>query len=244
MGCDIHLYVEKLNEHKEWELVPPPEDAKYGEWFGDRNYSLFAMLADVRNGVGFAGVDTGNRVEPIAMPRGIPKDASEEYAEIAGPYKPCELGSACLHEDGHGGWGEDGHSHTWFTLRELQAVNWEQPITHRGWVTPSQYAIFKRDGKPQGWSGGVSGSGIQHLSNEDMDLLITNGGVVVDLEATGWVSANHYTQVQWTETWRDCLEWTSPEGVRDSAWFDMLDRLSLLTLDDGSDIRICMFFDS
>ena len=51
------------------------------EWFGDRNYDLFAMLANLRNGVGFAGRRRGEVLDPIDEPRGIPEDASPEYRE-------------------------------------------------------------------------------------------------------------------------------------------------------------------
>ena len=36
----------------------------------DRNYDLFAILADVRNGEGCAGVRTGDGFVPISEPRG------------------------------------------------------------------------------------------------------------------------------------------------------------------------------
>lgn len=53
------------------------------KWFDDRNYDLFAMLADLCNGVGFAGHHRGEVLEPIGQPRGIPEDASPEYLEEA-----------------------------------------------------------------------------------------------------------------------------------------------------------------
>ena len=76
MGCDIHMFTEKKignrwetadffhyvpNEKEEMELTRM-------EFMGDRNYHLFALLANVRNGFG---------IEPISTPRGIPKDLSE-----------------------------------------------------------------------------------------------------------------------------------------------------------------------
>lgn len=55
---------------------------KTGKPFDNRNYDLFAALADVRNGVGFAGVKTGKAIEPIAMPRGIPDDADPDTVSM------------------------------------------------------------------------------------------------------------------------------------------------------------------
>jgi len=75
--------------------------------YSDRNYGLFAILADVRNGHGFAGVRTGEPTVPISAPRGVPDDASDGYRDEVRQ------------------WGEDGHSHTWFTLAELLAYDWD-----------------------------------------------------------------------------------------------------------------------
>ena len=71
----------------DWEVV---------EKFGDRNYYLFSILADVRN--------SGEEV--IDDPRGIPQDASCGYL-----YK-CDR------------WAGDAHSHSYFTLSELLDVDW------------------------------------------------------------------------------------------------------------------------
>ncbi len=69
------------------------------EYYGDRNYYIFGILADVRNDGG---------VEPIDYPKGIPDDASYGYL-----YK-CEQ------------WDSDAHSHSYFTLDELLNVDWSE----------------------------------------------------------------------------------------------------------------------
>lgn len=119
MGCDIHLYAERKREtdHK-WERVHPPvefrdpwyvkmaaEDRYYAEdarteWFSGRNYSLFAMLAGVRN---------YDEIEPLCEPRGIPDDLSPELLSI---YRQVDDGSM------------GDHSFSWLTLGELAAVDW------------------------------------------------------------------------------------------------------------------------
>jgi hypothetical protein len=68
-------------------------------YYNDRNYYLFSILADVRN---------GGSVEPIDYDRGIPDDASAGYLYI------CNL------------WDSDAHSHSYFTLEELLNVDWSQ----------------------------------------------------------------------------------------------------------------------
>jgi hypothetical protein len=69
------------------------------EYYNGRNYYLFSILADVRNGSG---------IEPINYPKGIPDDASTGYL-----YK-CDQ------------WDSDAHSHSYFTLEELLNVDWSK----------------------------------------------------------------------------------------------------------------------
>ncbi len=85
MGCNIHGFVE-VKEHDRW-------NAWLDEPFMDRDYRVFAKLANVRN---FAKV-----IEPIAEPRGLPSDISYEMKE--------------LYEK----WEGDAHSMSWVTAREL-----------------------------------------------------------------------------------------------------------------------------
>lgn len=81
--------LEDSNWHIPWNL----------EYYNNRNYYIFSILADVRN---------SGEVEPLDYPRGIPNDASIGYL-----YK-------C------GQWDSDAHSHSYFTLDELLNVDWSQ----------------------------------------------------------------------------------------------------------------------
>lgn len=69
------------------------------EYYNDRNYYLFSILADVRNNGG---------VEPICYPKGIPDDVLYGYL-----YK-CDQ------------WDSDAHSHSYFTLEDLLNVDWSE----------------------------------------------------------------------------------------------------------------------
>lgn len=105
MGCDIHTHVEFRRGHRDgskckWQcgdyfstIDPLDPDAKFviQELCGDRNYSLFAVLADVRN----------DGYDYIDEPRGLPDDVTEFVK------KDYET------------WGWDAHSCSYFTLREL-----------------------------------------------------------------------------------------------------------------------------
>lgn len=154
MGCDIHFYVERREAEKwvscdAWETEDGDKSVPYGKSFYDgRNYDLFAILADVRNGRGFAGSDTGDGFIPIAAPRGIPDDASNEYRGAAEAY------------------GCDGHSHSWFTVAELQAYNWTQVSAKRGIVNLKELARWKMRKAPESWSSGITGTGIKIFDSE------------------------------------------------------------------------------
>lgn len=160
MGCDIHFYVEK-KIGDQWVTADEWEDDKYDEgrktvdykkqFYSGRSYNLFAILADVRNGRGFAGVKTGEGFNPIAAPRGVPDDCCAEYRQMMEDY------------------GCDGHSHSYFTLAELLAYDWTQVTQQQGWVNPIEWAQWRDYGKPNGWSGGIGGGNVRHLSNQEFE---------------------------------------------------------------------------
>ena len=159
MGCDIHLYQEKRVNGKwvaadKWEIEREEgvesEHVPYEtRLYSNRNYRLFAVLAGVRNGVGFAGVKTSDPVIPMALPRGVPDDACPEYkAEVER-------------------WGQDGHSHSWLTLHDIMSY----PFKHAkktGVMHLDTYRAWKRSGEtqPEEWSGDVIGSGVIHIPEE------------------------------------------------------------------------------
>jgi len=217
MGCDIHLYVEKRVGDK-WEAVPGPNpwhgmwddepEERLNDWIWDgRHYDLFAIMANVRNGYGFAGCDTGDGFVPIAMPKGLPDDVSPAIKASAD------------------GWGCDGHSYSWLTLRELQEYDWNRVTKHRGIVSEAEYLEFKKNGKPESWCGGVSGPNVVHVSPAQMDDIVA--GNVVREEGK-----QYYTKVEWEETYRETVgfivdeilqkmaELGGPDDVRLVFWFD------------------------
>jgi len=103
MGCDIHLYTEYKKDGK-WNPGDAWKQAEDGvleipyhlQPYNNRNYQFFAWLADVRNGT------WGDTIPVISEPKGLPKDCSE------------------LIKKHSANWGEDGHSHSYFTLPELE----------------------------------------------------------------------------------------------------------------------------
>lgn len=155
MGCDIHMFAEIRDDKERWhpvrqtvvvggDLLTKSETVVVQDWYNGRNYDEFAILANVRNGYGFAGVDLGDAFEPLAYPKGLPEDCSMDILAEAER------------------WGIDGHSHSWLTLTELIATEdyWNQAHWSRGVVHKEQAALVRETGKPpESWAGGVSGPG-------------------------------------------------------------------------------------
>jgi hypothetical protein len=58
MGTDVHAVWQAKKDGKWVDIA--------SKWEQKRHYFLFAWLADVRNGFGFAGVSTHDPIKPIA----------------------------------------------------------------------------------------------------------------------------------------------------------------------------------
>lgn len=148
MGTDIHgRFQKKVTTGKNsytWDDIA-------SEWEENRHYQLFAILAGVRNGFGFAGVPTGEAVKPIAEPRGLPKGirADDGY-------------------DADGMWyGE--HSYSWLSGEEMLAWynNPSNNVVQTGVITQAAYREW--DGKrPDYYSNWCSGPGITVINADQV----------------------------------------------------------------------------
>lgn len=127
------------------------------DWFDGRNYRLFGMLADVRNGRGFAGCKTGEAVEVIAEPRGWPEDLSPE------------LEAERDHIE---------HTPSWLTVAEMQAYFERmrtESLTVIGVVDGKTYENLRDHSiKPNNWSGSISGQGIITVAPAIYDMIPTD----------------------------------------------------------------------
>lgn len=151
MGCDIHVHIERnrtIDGKKKWYSVDHYKYNPYYEAFSEegeqeleivpiydhRDYLLFATLCGVRNYYG---------VTPMDEPRGLPKDVSHVVAKES--------------EE----WGSDGHSHSWFTLKELLDYQISHPFrTYCGMVSPKdQYKVDHNLGTPNEWCQSTTLSG-------------------------------------------------------------------------------------
>jgi hypothetical protein len=221
MGCDAHIYVE-VKKNGQWKKVgkvfPNPyyrpaekketyNKPKTDQPYSGRNYDLFAILANVRNGRGFAGSDTGDGFIPIDMPRDLPKNVSKTIKDISDE------------------WGVDGHSHSYFTLRELNEYDWNRETKHRGFVGVAEYNEFKAEGSPSGWCTMIDGKDIKKVSNSAFEKVVKLNPPDIK---------NYYTQVEWTVAYKDAIGkyWfektipaltklsKNPDDVRIVFWFD------------------------
>ena len=213
MGCDIHFYVEE-RRNGVWVSADVWSPCEYekgrmtlkNELYGDRNYNLFAILANVRNGYGFAGVPTGSGFVPIAEPKGLPDDVSPEVKAESDR------------------WNGDGHSHTWLTVREILDYDWNQKTMLSGVVDAENWRRWKAYGKPTEYSGGCWGKDIRNVSESEMEGLVESLKGSPELE-------NLRTTVHWARYYHECmgsfatavfraLHKCAPEDVRFVFWFD------------------------
>lgn len=113
MSCDIHSFCETKNKSGKWNTVGEVfTTLSYGndnKWYGKpteepihwQDYSLFGFLANVRNYDGS---------EVLSEPKDLPKDVSDEVKDSA--------------EE----WRGNAHSHSYFTLEELLAFDYDKTL--------------------------------------------------------------------------------------------------------------------
>jgi hypothetical protein len=172
MGTDVHASIQYRAKNEEtgadeWRFC----DHNYES---NRHYKLFAWIADVRNGYGFAGCDTGDAIKPIAEPRGLPED--NIYATE--PTVPYEYNNPQWREYWARG-GEDygDHSYTWLMSTEiLQAATELKGTVARGVMPLSEYLKWDKVSEPDSYSGGVGGGGNVTINHDQ----VTRGHIKAD----------------------------------------------------------------
>lgn len=120
-------------------------------WYSDRNYVVFAVLGNVRNGSGFAGVETHRPLPFISDGRGLPDNITEGTKSIL----------------------SDEHSATWMFLEEAESYDWSQQIHNSGVIPLNLYAALRENGAaPESWSGAISGPGIVTVTMQAADAIL------------------------------------------------------------------------
>lgn len=176
MGCDIHVFVErKINGV--WTHVPEslgPISHLYTihnmdyfnerTWRPERNYQLFAILANVRN--------YGKAIVPLSSPRGIPNDVSNYVKKQSDDFDM------------------DGHSHSYFLISELLQFKKTNKLEFRTYLNINQYEKFLDGANINSlnidWSLSRELDDYKLLSNDDMKELVNN---IVLLDDNNYLTA-------------------------------------------------------
>ena len=164
MGTDIHGgFIKVVRDENDNVVSKQPIKTN---WNFDRNYTLFAILAGVRNGYGFAGRYRHEPLQPIAEGRGIPEFISvvEERTEE-------------LYNKWYGRWDDEeefgcwlgDHSYTHMTVDEiLEWKGWSKHLSQGGVVSVEHYEETVAKGKePESWCGGISGGGVVTVAEDE-----------------------------------------------------------------------------
>ena len=178
-------------------------------FYSSRNYDLFTILANIRNGRGFAGCDTGDDFEALSNPKGIPDNASWQYKKLVDR------------------WDADGHSHSYFTWKELKATEeyWNKKTKKRGMVDVEGYDYYKKTGFPPDFF--ILG-GAEVISSNEMDVICNNE------EAKK--ASMKCTVIEWEETYKEA------SGIQEI--FGALEKISKEEKLTDEQMRIVFFFDN
>jgi hypothetical protein len=295
MGTDIHMAVERRDRTTgKWYVVPPtdalqlaareeyrrwlaPENTDEGmrewaerkmrtAWYDDRNYEAFAILADVRNGRAFAGVETGDGFKQIADPRGLPLDLSEELRVPANYDAMRECAWTDVPEDPpenedddeyRGFWLGD-HSWSYLTVRELQAYDWTQVTALCGVIDWKEYVTRVREkqtGSPRTYSGDVWCRGCVTMDErrDDLSQLINSKGeidraalLVASARSEDGVAPTHDELGAWADSKLHVRVWWEETYAESAGRFysQVLPELASLDPEHPDDVRIVFGFDS
>src|SRR3990172_3709211 len=250
MGCDIHLRIERQVDDRWEQVIADPccrcngegirrgtrtdgtswefdcylcDDTGKGPdgWYHDRNYDVFAILANVRNGHDVTGTKSSDGLKFISDCRGIPEDVSPEVGE----------------------WMRDGdHSHTWVLLSEVLSVDWSQVIVKHGSVSLEEYRDWwltrNKMGEPKNWGLGRMGPGTKYIENAEMEKLIAGGRRESDWNHKQVPGAS--TDDQQHNTW---IVWEEPYAISCGDFLTFVKKF-LVPLGDPTKVRLCMWFDS
>ncbi|HET8668868.1 MAG TPA: hypothetical protein VFM10_12865 [Terriglobales bacterium] len=207
MGTDIHGVFQRHDQStNKWVDIPHNYEMH-------RHYQLFAVLAGVRNGTGFAGVKTGEAVTPISEPRGYPDDFVSEAMDDEGEQRDDLHPIASLEamDPRRRKWHEAGealviwmgdHSHSWLTADEMLAWYATAPVVLKtGIFDREDYERWDKKSPPDfGYCGGIGGPRV---------LLVNDNKVERD-STPGWT----HIRCEWQEGLREELAYFFDEVAR------------------------------
>lgn len=173
MDTDIHAVFQRFDpSSSSWLFVPH-------EYNTERDYSLFAVLAGVRNGFGFAGVPIFEPLPPISEPRDFPPGfivENDSTPDLPGPEYITPWHRKYWNEKDDSGnfesrkvWMGD-HSHSWLLSEEILNYykNIKPSIWASGYITREQYKEWDHSSEPSSHSGDIWGGGIVKTTHDDL----------------------------------------------------------------------------
>ena len=167
MGTDIHYDFQKKvkkDDREIWETIIIDDENYDSPHYIPRNYLLFSVLADVRNGTGFGGVITYKPVVPISEPRGLPDDLPRDEDG-----KDTSREGWCFNESEED-WYYGDHSYSHLSSEEILDYFKNKAVTTRtGIIGRSQYLNWDRVAQPIAWAGGVWAQDVKVLETVDGD---------------------------------------------------------------------------
>ncbi|CAG9205514.1 conserved hypothetical protein [Burkholderia gladioli] len=213
MGTDIHGVFQR-HDAQQGKYIDIPS-----EYEQDRHYQLFAVLAGVRNGRGFAGIQTGEAVTPISEPRGLPNDFEIvdgdshpiAYLEAMDPrrrkwHQECEPLEIWMGD----------HTHSWLTSTEMLSWYENAPsVVRRGVLSRSEFDAWDKETQPTSYCGAISGPSVLVVNECDVGK----------------------TDDQWSHV---SVTWESPLKTELAYFFDEVRRLHEL----HGEVRFVFGFDS
>ena len=225
MGTDIHGVFQRYTNEQGWEDVP----SEYGQ---GRHYQLFAVLAGVRNGRGFAGARTGEAVKPIVEPRGLPDDFQHDgfynhYVPAVECVYPWGREDRTKHPEDYDNplevWMGD-HTHSFLYSSEM--LEWfkaASKVLRLGVITLDEYLAWDKVSPPGDYCAGISGPGIRVVDQPDYENVASAEPGALDLPVT-------HIRVFWEQDLRQELAY----------FFDEVRRLQ----DLHGEVRFVFGFDS
>lgn len=200
MGTDIHMFAEAREPGGPWRKVGPVFKNQYYDpdsnyWnhektdhpYDGRNYDLYAILANVRNGVGFAGIVTGDKLVPISEPRGLPWNVTPEVLAAKDPDYSNDESPPNLGE----------HDFSWINLRELVEYDWTQTVRQRGVVEWAEYSKLNKNGSPSGAYCAQVGDGTTTIEQPAAEAIVAAGGNPPEGQT--------HVAIWWEETYREAV---------------------------------------
>lgn len=140
-SCDPIPKAEMIARREVNNYNPDYDDMWDAKYYNGRNYSLFSVLANVRN--------YDYNIKPIDDPRGLPDDVSETIKIRASDPE------------------RDGHSYTWLTLDEIVKYGWKQTYSLYGFVDEKDYLEWKQGNTPHPKSYCMGGCFQEVVDEED-----------------------------------------------------------------------------